>query len=148
MMNKKGFTGKDYMLAMLVFSFVVAVFVIMVASLANDYDKNEMLDSEFDAKFNKFQNVTDKADGMLKSFTTGRGLRFVEASQLFLTGGFVVIDLMLSSLSIATSQILSFGSYFGIPTEISVLLGTFIIVALGISLVFIIINSVRGGKEL
>jgi hypothetical protein len=148
MMNKKGFTGKDYMLAMLVFSFVVAVFVIMVASLANDYDKNEMLDSEFDAKFNKFQNVTDKADGMLESFTTGKGLSFVEASQLFLTGGFVVINLMLSALTIATSQILSFGSYFGIPSEISALLGTFIIVALGISLVFIIINSVRGGKEL
>jgi len=148
MMNKKAFTGKDFLIVMLVFSFIVAIFVIMVASLADDYNNTEILDDSFDAKFNKFQNVTDKADGMLESLTSGNGLSFIDASELFLTGGFVVINLMLSTLTITTTQILSFGTYFGIPSEISSLLGIFLIVALGISLVFIIINSVRAGKEL
>lgn len=136
------------MIAMLIFSAGIAIFFIMIQSMAVEYDNSNIIDENFNNSFNKFSNYTDKASAMYSNLTTGGGLKFADATELVFTGSFTVISLVFASVDIASSQLANFGSYFGIPKQLSDIFGVLIFTIIIVSLVFIIINSVRGGKEL
>jgi len=48
--NKKGWVARDFIIAMLVFSGVMAMFVVMIASIADDYDNPDIINDEFSRK--------------------------------------------------------------------------------------------------
>jgi len=52
--NKKGWVARDFIIAMLVFSGVLAMFVVMIGSVANDYDNTNIISPDFSDKFDKF----------------------------------------------------------------------------------------------
>lgn len=148
MKNKKGWVARDFVVASLIFSGVIALFVIMIGSLANDYDNTEIIDPEFSEKFDKFSEDTERASEMWESATSEDGLSLVGTADLLFFSTFRVISLVFSSVVATGRQLAGFGEFFGIPTEITSILMVLIFTILTVYIVFIVISSVRSGRDL
>lgn len=148
MMNRKGWTTRDFIIGMLLFSGGVALFVMMFGALASDYDKDGIINPDFAEKFDKFESDTERAGEMWDALTSEGGLSLVGTADLLFFSTFRVISLVFNSVVAAGSQIAGFGEYFGIPTEVTAILGVLIFTILTVSIVFIVISSVRSGREL
>jgi len=147
-LNKKGWVARDFIIAMLVFSGVLAIYVVMIGSMANDYDNTTIIDTEFSEKFDKFSDDTDRAGEMWSASTSEGGLSLVGTTELLFFSTFKVISLVFTSVVSAGEQLAGFGEFFGIPSEISSIFMVLIFTILTVSIVFIIISSIRSGKEL
>jgi hypothetical protein len=85
---------------------------------------------------------------MWESATSEGGLSLVGTADLLFFSTFRVISLVFSSVVAAGQQMAGFGEFFGIPSEISSIFMVLIFTILTVSIVFIIISSIRSGKEL
>jgi len=146
--NKKGWVARDFIIAMLVFSGVLAMFVIMIGSVANDYDNTDIISPEFSDKFDKFSENVDTGGEMWAASTGEGGLSLVGTADLLFFSTFKVISLVFDSVNIAWTQMAEFGEFFGIPSVISNIFVGLIFTILTVMIVFIIISSIRSGKEL
>ncbi len=146
--NKKGWVARDFIIAMLVFSGVMAMFVVMIASIADDYDNPDIINDEFSEKFDKFSEDTERAGEMWTATTSEGGLSLVGTADLLFFSTFKVISLVFTSVVSAGQQLAGFGEFFGIPTAISSIFMVLIFTILTVSIVFIIISSIRSGREL
>jgi len=133
---------------MLVFSGVLAMFVVMIGSVANDYDNTDIISPEFSDKFDKFSENVDTGGEMWAASTGEGGLSLVGTADLLFFSTFKVISLVFDSVNIAWTQMAEFGEFFGIPSVISNIFVGLIFTILTVSIVFIIISSIRSGKEL
>ena len=147
-MNKKGWVARDFIIAMLVFSGVLAMFVVMIGSVANDYDNTNIISPDFSDKFDKFSENVDTGGEMWAASTGEGGLSLFGTADLLFFSTFRVISLVFSSVVAAGQQMAGFGEFFGIPSEISSIFMVLIFTILTVSIVFIIISSIRSGKEL
>lgn len=146
--NKKGWVARDYVIASLIFSAVIALFVVMVGSIANDYDNPNIINPEFSEQFDKFDNDTARIAEMWNATTSEGGLSLVGTADLLFFSTFRVISLVFSSVVATGQQLAGFGTFFGIPTEVSSILMILIFGILTVYIIFIIISSVRSGREL
>jgi len=146
--NKRAWVARDFIIAMLIFSGSIALYVLMVGSIANDYDNPNVIDTDFSEKFDKFAEDTDRAGEMWNATTSEGGLSLVGTADLLFFSTFRVISLVFSSVVAAGAQLASFGTFFGIPSTISYVFMTLLFGILTVSIIFIIISSVRSGKEL
>ena len=146
--NKKGWVARDFIIAMLVFSGVMAMFVVMIGSVANDYGNTEIVSPEFSEKFDKFSENVDTSGEMWGASTGEGGLSLVGTADLLFFSTFKVISLVFDSVSLAWTQLAEFGTFFGIPSVISNIFVGLIFSILTVSIVFIIISSIRSGREL
>jgi len=96
----------------------------------------------------KFSEDTDRAGEMWEAATSEGGLSLVGTADLLFFSTFRVISLVFSSVVAAGQQMAGFGEFFGIPSEISSIFMVLIFTILTVSIVFIIISSIRSGKEL
>ena len=146
--NKKGWVARDFIIAMLVFSGVLAMFVVMIGSIANDYDNTDIISPEFSDKFDKFSENVDTGGEMWAASTGEGGLSLVGTADLLFFSTFKVISLVFDSVNIAWTQMTEFGEFFGIPSVISNIFVGLIFTILTVMIVFIIISSIRSGREL
>ena len=147
-MNKKGWVARDFVIAMLLFSGGIALFVLMVGSMANDYDNTNVIDANFSAKFDKFSEDTERSGEMWSAATSEGGLSLVGTADLLFFSTFRVISLVFSSVVAAGTQLAGFGEFFGIPSAVSGIFMVLMFSILTVSIVFIIISSIRSGREL
>ena len=144
--NKKGWTALDFVVALLIFTGGISLFVIMIGSVANDYDNTDIIDPAFSEQFDKFDGATSTTGEMFDALNSEEGLGFFGATELFFNAGFTVINLIFQSVTTASALLFTFPTYFGIPTTASVIMMTLIFTILTAYIVFIIINSLRGNK--
>ena len=148
MMNKKAWVARDFVIAMLLFSGCIALFVLMVGAIANDYDNPNIIDQNFSDKFDKFSDDTGRASEMWSAVTSEGGLSLVGTTELLFFSTFRVISLIFSSVVAAGTQLAGFGEFFGVPSAVTAIFMVLIFSILTVSIIFIIISSVRSGKEL
>ena len=146
--DKKGWVARDFVVAVLLFSGVLALFVVMIGSIANDYGNTEIIDPVFSEKFDKFSEDTERAGEMWESATSEDGLSLVGTADLLFFSTFRVISLIFSSVVATGRQLTGFGEYFGIPTEVTGIFMVLIFSILTVYIVFIILSSVRSGRDL
>lgn len=142
MMNKKGFIARDFVLAMLLFSGIIAMAVIAVNSHANDYNNPNVIDEDFSDNFDRFENSTSTATELFDSARSKEGLSLVGTFDVLFSSTFVIISLVFDSVGAVFEQVSTFGSYFGIPSAVSRVFFSILLAALSILIVFIIISSV------
>jgi hypothetical protein len=148
MMNKKGFSLASFVVAMLIFSGIVALFVLAVGSLAHDYGNENVVDPAFSAKFDRFENETARTSQMWDKVTGEGGLSLAGTAELLFTSTFSVIRLVGSSVVESSRQLFGIGTFFGIPSNVGAIIFVMIFAILTVIIVFRILNSVRGNKEL
>ena len=147
-MNKKGFVARDFVIAMLLFSGGIALFVLMVGSMTNGYNNPNVINEEFSSKFDRFSNDTSRAGEMWESATSEGGLSLIGTADLLFFSTFRVISLVFNGVVASGQQLTGFGEFFGIPSEVTTIFMVLIFTILTVFIVFIIISSVRSGSKL
>ncbi len=146
-MNRKGgFSAGGWVVGLLVFSAVIALFVLMVADVTTQYDKPELVDEGFSEEFDKFQEQRNSIDTMLAETSTSGGLSFLGAFDVLFSATFTIISLVFTGILGVQSQFVAFGTQFNIPSAVSNVffgLGISFIIA---TLVFTVINSISRRK--
>jgi len=143
--NKKGFTAQNFIVALIIFTGVLSLFVLMIGSAANDYDNTNIIDEQFSEQFDKFDETTELAGDIYSSFNQSGG-SLIGTTELYFTAGFSVVSLIFTSVTTASGILLTFPTYFGFDTTASIIMMTIIFSILGVLIVFTIINSLRGNK--
>ena len=141
-MNKKGFVARDFIIATILFSGVIALFTLAVASLADDYGNSNVVNPEFADNFDRLEETTDRATSMFDATSSESGLSLVGVFDVLFTATFAVISLVFNAVSSVGTQLLGFSEFFGIPNEVAGVFFTIILAILSVLIVFIIISSV------
>lgn len=138
---------KDYVIAIILFSTVVALGYIMLNGLATDYSNTDIVDPKFSENYNKLSETTQVAENIRESISSEEGLGLIGTTEILLKGTFSVINLVLSSLTTLASQVFQMAITFEIPSEISGVILVAFLAIITVSIIFIIINYVnRSGR--
>jgi len=141
-MNKNAqFLARDWVIALVLFSGLMALMVLMVASQADTYNTPGIVDDEVAADFANLEETTTIASTAFESASDKGGLSVATSFGLIFNSGFTVISLVFNSVSISTAWLASFGELMGIPTAVSAVLFSLLISIVMIILVFVIIST-------
>ena len=144
---KKGWVTRDFVIAGLLFTGVIAMFVLFIGGMSAEYNQPNLVSSSFAANYDKLGEISDKVEVMRSTTAAGEGLSLIGAFDIAFTATFTVIQLVFSTLALAGS----------IPAKIivdftfidSIVAANFFVLGLAVittSIVFIWISSVSRGK--
>lgn len=146
-MNKKGFTLMQFVIATIVFSGVIALFVLAIGAMDNEYDAG-IVNPDFSSQFDKFDEDVDRAGEMWSSTTGEEGLKLIGTVELIFFSTFRVIGLVFEGVVEAGRQLFGFGEYFGVPSAVSTIFFTLLFGTLTVIIIFKILSFVKGGRDL
>ena len=141
-MNKKGqFLGRDWVVAVIIFSGIIALGFLMAADFAVSYDNADVIDENIEERYASVTETTAVADSAFSAISSKEGLTLVGAFDILFASGFTVISLLLNSVFIMSASLQSFGADFGIPTQVTAIFFSVAISVISTILVFIVISS-------
>lgn len=142
--NKKAeFSAMNWVIAGILLSGIIALFVIQTQSLSNEYEVVNVTSDDFDNTFNKFDDNANVAKDMWNKTTGEGGLSTVGSLVLLFKSTTSVIGLIFNSVTLVTSQMFGFTEYFGIPSQVGFIFFTILLSIVMVIIVFRIINSLN-----
>lgn len=133
-------------MAGILFSGIVALFVLMVAGIQSEYDSTLLTDEEFADTYNKLEAQAGKISTARSAAATGEGLTFIGTFDVAFQSTFTVIQMIWSTLDLFGNMTDSFALDFGLDPTIVDIVFTVALVLLTISLVWTWISSISRGK--
>ena len=144
---KKGWITRDFVIAGLLFTGIISMFVLFIAGMAAEYNQPGLVSSRFSANYDKLGEISDKVEVMRSTTAAGQGLSLVGVFDIAFTATFTVIQLVFSTLALAGS----------LPAKIiidftfidSTVAANFFVLGLAIittTIIFVWISSVSRGR--
>ena len=149
-MNKKGEFGiKNFVLGMLLFSAVFALFNLYVLDMNSAYSGN-IVDESFNSTFNKFENTKSNVEDMYAEVRANSAFTFLGVANIVLRSFVGVVEITYSAIADFSDLLVGFGTQYGIPEAVSSVIMTTIWAGVVILIVFLIINAIatRGSGRL
>ncbi len=146
MINKHGFLTRDFVIAGVLFSGIVALFVLMIAGISDEYDSTLLTNEDFAANYDTLVQQTDRIETARGTASAGDGLSFLGTFDVAFQSTFTVIQMVFQTLNLFGDMSGSFAEDFGVDP--SVVRITFLI-ALSILttiIVFVWISSISRGR--
>lgn len=103
MQFKKGWITRDFIIASLLFTGIIAMFVLFIAGMAAEYNQPDLVSSTFSANYDKLGEISEKVEVMRSTTAAGEGLSLIGAFDIAFTATFTVIQLIFSTLALAGS---------------------------------------------
>jgi hypothetical protein len=145
--NKKGFLIRDFVAVGLIFGIIVALYIVAVGSIANNYNNQDIISPSFSAHYNHLADNLAKLDVSNKAVQGSGGLSLIGAFNIAFNSVFTVIAMVWDSVTIYTgmaSSMVSDFSFLDGGTLTLFLRGC--IAILVVYLIFIWLSSVTRGK--
>ena len=146
MIQKKGFLTRDFVIAGIFLMGVIAIMVLMVQDIANNYNRSDLIDQDFSSNYDKLSNVTGSVETILETTRSGSGLSFKGAFDVTFGAAFTAIQLVFSTLGLMQNVFINFASDFGIPTAIANILFIVGFSAITVTLIYVWLSSISRGK--
>lgn len=148
MMNKKGFTTKDFLIAGILFSGIIALMVLAVADFQGNYpDKGPIIDPEFSANYDKLSEQLESIDTIRQTATSGEGLTFRGTFDVTFGSFFTLMALTLDTLDLLGTMYLNIPEDFEFidrgPLSLLFIIGLSIITVI---ILLLLINAVGRNK--
>ncbi len=144
MINKKGFTTQEFVIAGLLFTAVIVFFVIAIADVQNQYpDSPNIISDSFSDNYNQLTSQTQDIDIMRNTSLSGEGLSFRGAFDVTFGSFFTIMQLVFGTITLFGDMYTSLTTDF--PFIDSFVLNQFMIIGLAIItviLIFRLINAV------
>lgn len=142
-MNKKGeILARDWIIAAILFSGIIGLFVLGLQDMASDYGNTNVTNPEFSESFDKFDDNTELVQSMWNQSTGEGGLTTIGTFDILFKATFGVISLVFNSVTLVGGQMFSFVEFFGVPSEVGFLFFTILLSILTVVIIFIVISSV------
>ncbi len=137
--TKKSFLTRDFVIAGVLFSGMVALFVLAVAGISDEYDTDILTNEKFAETYDKLTEQTEKIETARETTAAGSGLSFLGTFDVAFSSTFVVFQMIFQSLGLFGDMSDTFSEDFGLdPTVV----GVIFIVALSILTILIVWNIV------
>ena len=146
MMNKKGYLTRDFLIAGIFLMGVIALMILMVQGMADNYDRQDLVDEAFSANYDKLQNVTDPVGVLLDETSSGDGLSFKGAFDVAFGAAFVGIQLIFGIFGLFSSVFVNVLSDFGVPSAIGNILFIVAFSTVIVTVIFVWLSSISRGK--
>ena len=146
MMNKKGYLTRDFVIAGIFLMGIIAIMILMVQSVAINYDKVDLVDEDFSEKYNQLENVTEPVKILLAETTSDSGLSFKGVFDVAFGAAFVAINLIFGILTLFSNISKNILGDFGIPIEVAGILLIMVFAIITVTLIFVWLSSISRGK--
>ena len=100
MERKKGFLPRDFIVASVLISGIIALFVIAVASMSENYNNPTLINEQFSQNYDRLTETTDGIETSRRSVQSGQGLNFRGTFDVVFQSTFTVIRLLFSTLNL------------------------------------------------
>lgn len=145
--QKKGFLLRDFVIVGIIFGLVIGMFIIMVGSVANNYNNTDIISSSFADHYSKLQTNLDQLNTANKAVQGSGGLNLIGTFNVAFNSVFTVVAMVWDSILIYTGMASNISGDFSFLDQSTVLLFlTSIIAILTTYLIFVWLSSVSRGK--
>lgn len=146
-MNKKGWLLRDFVIVGILFGTVVALYIIQVASVAQNYSNDDIISAEFAAHYSKLSTNLNQLDTGYQSVQGDGGLNLVGTFNIAFNSVFTVITMVWDGVLIYTGMASNIAGDFNFLDKSTVLLFLGSVIAMMTAyLVFVWLSSVSRGK--
>lgn len=146
MINKKAFLTRNFMIAGVLFSGLVALFVIAVAGISNEYDSILLTNEEFSEDYDKLVEQTERIEKARAAAAAGEGLTFKGTFDVAFQSTFTVFQMIYQTLDLFGDMSGSFAEDFGLDPTVTKIVFLIALSLLTIGIVWNIVSSISRGK--
>lgn len=144
--RKKGFLTRDFIIAGLLFSGIIALYVIAIAGISSEYDTSILTNENFADNYDKLTETTDKVETARSASAEGGGLSFVGTFDVAFQSTFTVIQMVFSTLSLFGNMTANFAEDFGLDSTVVNIVFILGLAILTVLIVWTWISSISRGK--
>lgn len=145
--QKKGFLIRDFVVVGILFGLIVGLYILQVASLADNYNNTEIVSESFATHYSNLQSNLDKLDTSYRAVKGSGGLNLYGTFNIAFNSVFTVIAMVWDSVNIYTSMGASLTSDFTfLDSTVTNLVIQAVIAIIVVYLIFIWVSSVSRGK--
>jgi hypothetical protein len=145
--QKKGFLLRDFVIVGILFGLIIALFILQVASIADNYNNTDIINENFAKHYNKLQTNLDQLDTSNKAVTGSGGLNLVGTFNIAFNSVFTVVAMVWDGIQIYTGMAGNLASDFTfLDANVINKILTSIIAMITAYLIFVWISSVSRGK--
>lgn len=144
--NKKSFLTRNFVIAGVLFSGVIALYVLAIAGISDEYGTSILTNEAFAENYDRLTDQTDRIEKARQTSAAGEGLKFRGTFDVVFQSTFTVIQMVFQTLDIFGDITGSFAEDFGLDPTVTRI--TFLI-ALAILTTLIVwnwISSISRGK--
>jgi len=150
MKNKKGFLLRDIVITGLLFFGVIALFLILVTSASNGYNRPDIIDSKFSNNFNKLNTLVEGDNGIdvvRGSVSNPEGLQLLGNFDIACSSMWTVFSLVWSTIDLYAGMGANFISTFTFIDASVIKIVFYVLVSILVTItIFNIISSVTRGR--
>jgi len=120
MIAKKPFLTRTFLIASVLFSGIIALYVLAIAGISDEYDTDILTNPEFAENYDKLTEQTEKISTARSSAAAGEGLSFIGTFDVAFQSTFTVIQMVFQSLDLFGGIADTFGNSdeFGLDPRI------------------------------
>lgn len=144
--TKKGFLTRNFVVAAILFSGVVALFVLAIAGISDEYDSTLLVNEKFSENYDTLVEQTDRVETARETAAAGGGLSFVGTFDVAFQSTFTVIQMVFQSLGLFGDMTESFSEDFGINPSVTRIVFLIALAILTALIVFNWISSISRGR--
>lgn len=146
-MNKRGFLLRDFIVVGIIFGMVIALYIIQVASVAQNYNNADIISPEFADHYSNLQTNLDELNVGTEAAQGSEGLNLIGTFNVAFNSVFTVITMVWDGILIYTGMASNVAGDFSFLDQSTILLFTGGLIAiLTAYLVFIWLSSISRGK--
>jgi len=146
MINKKAFLTRDFVIAGVLFSGIVALFVLSIAGISDEYDTDILTNEDFADNYDKLVEQTERIETARETSAAGDGLSFVGTFDVAFQSTFTVIQMVFQTLDLFGGVTENFAEDFGVDPTVTRVLFTIALAVLTTLIVWTWISSISRGK--
>ena len=146
MIEKKAFLTRDFVIAGILFSGLIALWVLAIAGIENEYDSDLLTNPSFAENYDRLATQTEKIETAREAAAAGEGLSFIGTFDVAFQSTFTVIQMVFSTLDLFGDMTGSFAEDFGLDPTVTSIVFLIALAILTTILVFIWISSISRGK--
>ena len=146
MISKKAFLTRDFVIAGILFSGLIALFVLAIAGIQQEYDSDLLTNEEFSENYDRLTKQTENIETAREAASAGEGLSFVGTFDVTFQSTFIVFQMVFSTLDLFGDMTSSFASDFGFDPTVTRIVFLIALSILTTILVWIIVSSISRGR--
>jgi len=145
--QKRGFLLRDFVIVGIIFGMVIAFYIIQVASVAQNYNNQDIITPEFAQHYSKIQTNLDQLNSANRAVQGTGGLNLIGTFQVAFNSIFTVIVMVWDGILIYTGMASNISQDFTFLDSSTILLFLSGIIAIITTyLIFVWLSSVSRGK--
>lgn len=139
--KKSQWLARDWIIALILFSGVIALMVLMVAGQAQEYNNNAIINPAIQENYAKLDATTQIAQDSFDATNNKEGLSFFGAFDTLFTSAFTVISLVFNSIGMAGTTMSNFATDFGVPSQVAGVVFPMFMAIIIVIIVFVILST-------